>query len=150
MRRKDREISKEETLSILKSAEYGVLSTVSNSGIPYGVPLNFCLIDGDLYFHCAVEGRKIENLNQNSMVSFCVVGHTEILPDKFATKYESAIVSGTVAEVLGKTKRAALEGLLEKYCSSYINSGLEYIDKLIDRTKVFKIAIDTISGKSRK
>ena len=81
------------------------------------VPLNFCIISGNLYFHCALEGRKLENLNQNNTGSFCVVGNIEIMPDKFGTKYESVIVSGKVAEVFEKTKRVALEGLLEKYSS---------------------------------
>ena len=149
MRRNDREISENETLSILKSAEYGVLSTVSKSGIPYGVPLSFCIIGRDLYFHCAVEGRKIENLNQNNLVSFCVVGDTEVLADEFGTKYESVILSGKVIEVFEQTKRSALEGLLEKYSSPYMESGLKYIDKLIDKTRVYKIEIEDMSGKSR-
>ena len=150
MRRKDREISEEETLSILSSAEYGVLSTVSNNGMPYGVPLSFCIIDRDLYFHCAVEGRKLENLNQNNYVSFCVVGNTELLPDKFGTKYESVILSGKAIEAFKNTKRSALEGLLKKYSSSYMESDFKYIDKLTDKTRVFKIEIEAMSGKSRK
>ena len=36
MRRTDREISEKDTLSILTVADYGVLSTISNDGIPYG------------------------------------------------------------------------------------------------------------------
>lgn len=150
MRRTDREISENEALSILESAEYGILSTVANNGRPYGVPLNFCIINRDLYFHCAVEGRKLENLNQNNFVSFCVVGDTEVLPDKFATKYESVILSGNAVEVFGETKRSALEALLKKYSSSYMDSGFKYIDKLTDRTRVFKIEVEDISGKSRK
>lgn len=150
MRRKDREISNKKALLILENAEYGILSTVSNSSIPYGVPLNFCIISGNIYFHGASEGKKIENLKQNNVVSFCVVGNTEIMPSKFGTKYESVIVSGRSTEVFKKNKRAALEGLLKKYSSSYMDSGLKYIDKLIDKTKVFKIEIDTITGKSRK
>jgi len=150
MRRNDRAISENEALSILESAEYGILSTVANNGIPYGVPLNFCIINRELYFHCAAEGRKLENLNQNNFVSFCVVGDTEVLPDKFATKYESVILSGNAVEVFGETKRSALEGLLKKYSSSYMDSGFKYIDKLTNRTRVFKIEVEDISGKSRK
>ena len=150
MRRTDRELSETETLLILANAEYGILSTVSNNGMPYGVPLSFCIIDRDLYFHCAVEGRKIENLNQNNDVSFCVVGNTEVLPDKFGTKYESVILSGKAVEVFERTKRRALEGILEKYSSSYMETGLKYIDKLTDKTRVFKIEIEELYGKSCK
>jgi len=150
MRRKDREVSKEEALSILTNAKYGILSTVSNNSLPYGVPISFCLISGNLYFHCALEGRKVENINQNNNVSFCAVGNTEVMPDKFGTKYESVILSGKVSEVFDKNKKIALKGILEKYSPSYMEKGLKYIDKLIDKTKIFKIEIDTISGKACK
>ena len=50
LRRKDRAIPQEEAMAILNKAEYGVLSTVSEDRIPYGVPLNFCIIDGYIYF----------------------------------------------------------------------------------------------------
>ena len=41
MRRKDRAITEEEIIALLNKVEYGVLSTVSENGKPYGVPLNF-------------------------------------------------------------------------------------------------------------
>ncbi|HJL70970.1 MAG TPA: pyridoxamine 5'-phosphate oxidase family protein, partial [Anaerolineales bacterium] len=99
LRRKDRAITEEEAKALLNKAEYGVLSTVAENGKPYGVPLNFCIVDHSIYFHCAVEGQKIDNIKQNKSVSFCTIGNTEILPDKFSTKYESVIVSGEVEEV---------------------------------------------------
>ncbi len=99
LRRKDRAITEEESMALLNKAEYGVLSTVTENGKPYGVPLNFCIIKHCIYFHCGVEGQKIDNIKQNKSVSFCAVGNTEILPDKFGTKYESVIVSGKVEEV---------------------------------------------------
>lgn len=150
IRRKDRAINQEEVTALLNKAEYGVLSTVSKNGEPYGVPLNYCVIDNDIYFHCAVEGRKIDNINHNKSVSFCAVGDTEILPDKFGTKYESVIVSGEVEEVFDNDKQNALEGLLYKYSPEYFDKGLEYIEDLREKTKVFKISINNISGKARK
>ncbi|MBW2072009.1 MAG: pyridoxamine 5'-phosphate oxidase family protein [Deltaproteobacteria bacterium] len=150
MRRKDRAITEEEARALLEKAEYGVLSTVSENGRPYGVPLNFCLIDGCIYFHCALVGQKIDNINHNKFVSFCVVGNTEILPDKFATRYESAIVSGEVEEVFDVNKQLALEGLLRKYSPEFFDKGLKYIEDLKDKTRVFKITINKLTGKARK
>jgi uncharacterized protein len=86
LRRKDRAITSDEAIAILNKAEYGVLSTISPDGKPYGVPLTFCYIDQCLYFHCASEGRKIDNIEKNKSVSFCAVGNTEIMPDKFGAK----------------------------------------------------------------
>jgi nitroimidazol reductase NimA-like FMN-containing flavoprotein (pyridoxamine 5'-phosphate oxidase superfamily) len=150
MRRKDRRITHAETFSILEKGEYGILSTVSSNHEPYGVPINYCLINECLYFHCALEGRKIDNMNHNPKVSFCVVGKTEVLPDKFGTKYESCIVHGAASESFGNEKQLALEGLIRKYSENYIPEGLRYIEKLKDKTRVFKIQIDSISGKARK
>ncbi|MHB8789098.1 MAG: pyridoxamine 5'-phosphate oxidase family protein [Desulfobulbaceae bacterium] len=138
-----------ETLSILERGEYGILSTVSSNNEPYGVPLNYCLINECIYFHCAVEGRKLSNINKNSKVSFCVVGKTEILPDKFGTNYESCIVQGSVSESFGGEKQLALEGLLHKYSKNFISEGLKYIEKLNAKTRVFKISVESISGKAR-
>ena len=150
LRRKDRAITEEEAIALLNKAEYGVLSTVSENGEPYGVPLNFWIIDHCVYFHCAVEGQKIDNIKQNKSVSFCAVGHTEILPDKFGTKYESVIVSGEVEEVFDMNKQLALEGLLHKYSPEFIDKGIKYIEDLNEKTSVFKITINKLTGKARK
>lgn len=80
LRRKDRALTDEEAIALLNRAEYGVLSTVNENGKPYGVPLNFCVIDQYIYFHCAVEGQKIDNFKKDKSVSFCAVGNTELLP----------------------------------------------------------------------
>jgi nitroimidazol reductase NimA-like FMN-containing flavoprotein (pyridoxamine 5'-phosphate oxidase superfamily) len=143
-------ITNVETLSILERGEYGILSTVSSNNEPYGVPLNYCLINECIYFHCAVEGRKLNNINKNPKVSFCVVGKTEVLPDKFGTNYESCIVQGSVSESFGGEKQLALEGLIHKYSKNFVSEGLKYIEKLKDKTRVFKISIESISGKARK
>jgi nitroimidazol reductase NimA-like FMN-containing flavoprotein (pyridoxamine 5'-phosphate oxidase superfamily) len=97
-----------------------------------------------------MEGRKTDNLECNKSVSFCVVGNTEVLPSKFGTKYESAIISGDSSEVFSDEKQTALERLVQKYSPEFIESGAEYIDALTHKTRVFKIEISYISGKSRK
>lgn len=150
MRRKDRAVTKEKAIALLSKAEYGVLSTVSEDGKPYGVPLNFCIIDHSIYFHCAVEGKKIDNMKQNKSVSFCAVGNTEILPDKYGTKYESVIVSGEAEEVFDMNKQMALEGLLHKYSPEFIEKGMIYIEGLRKKTRVFKITMNKLTGKARK
>lgn len=70
LRRQDRAITQEEAHAFLMKGEYGVLSTVTADGKPYGVPLSFCVIDQHLFFHCAVEGQKLDNLEHNQSVSF--------------------------------------------------------------------------------
>lgn len=150
VRRRDRELNQQESIDILKTAEYGILSTVGNEGQPYGVPLSFVHKGESIYFHCAICGHKIENIEHNAKVSFCVVGKSKVLPDKFGTEYESAVVFGRASEVNGTERHDALVWLLEKYCSDFIEEGKRYIEQKDKITKVFKIEIDRISGKARR
>lgn len=150
IRREDRAISEVEAKELLRMAEYGILSTVSDDGQPYGAPLNFCFIEDCLYFNHAVEGHLIENLTNNPFVSFCTVGDTELMPEKFGTLYESVILSGKVEEVFEAQKQYGLEGIIAKYSPDFMIQGREYIEKLWDRTRVFRITITDLSGKARR
>jgi uncharacterized protein len=150
IRRSDREITTQEAKEILDNAEYGIMSTVSKDGQPYGLPLSYVHKNECIYFHCAVSGHKLENTEHNSKVSFCVVGRTKVLPDKFGTEYESAVVFGVASEVNGTERQDALLWLLEKYCSDFIEEGKHYIEQKDKITKVFKIEIGQISGKARR
>jgi len=150
LRRKDRGIPESEARELLERGEYGVLSTISTDGAPYGVPLSYCVIGDAVCFHCAPGGHKLENIAADSRVSFCVVGRTEVLPEKFSTRYESVIVTGRVMEFSGDEKQRALEGLVEKYSPGFREGGARYIATDGPRTRVFGITIDAISGKARR
>lgn len=150
MRRTDRGILESAARSILEKGEFGVLSTASSDGQPYGVPISYSYSGNVIYFHCAREGHKLENLKTNSRVSFCVVGRTEVLPDQFATKYESVIVFGKAFELADDEKHTGLLEIVKKYSPGFINEGLKYIENAAHKTKVYKIGIESITGKSRK
>ncbi len=150
MRKIERQIPYDETVSIIKKGEYGILSTVSSDNQPYGVPLSYCFIDQKIYFHCARKGKKLDNIAFNTKISFCVVGETKVQPDKFSTKFESCIVFGTATEVFGEEKRMALEGLINKYSRQFQTEGLEYIKKAGEKTKVIKIVSESLTGKAKK
>ena len=150
MRRVDRTLPEEEAKAILTGGEYGILSTASQEGQPYGVPLSYSYAGESIYFHCALEGRLIDNVRENDKVSFCVVGKTQVLPEKFSTKYESVIVFGRVSEVSGDEKRNGLLELVKKYSGGFIKEGLQYLENDGGKTKVYKITIESMTGKARK
>lgn len=150
MRRAEKQLTREEALRILEQGEYGVLSTVSVDGTPYGIPLNFSLVDQSIYFHCADKGHKLDNIKNNPRVSFCVVGEVRILPAEFDTRYESAVVFGAATQVFGQEKQMALQLLLEKYSADYYAEGLSYIQENLGKTSVYKVFIDSISGKASR
>ena len=150
MRKKERQLSADAAVSIAEKGEYGILSTVSPDNEPYGVPLNYCYVNQSIYFHCAVEGQKLDYISCNPKVSFCIVGETEVQPEKFTAKFESCIVFGTAAEVFGEEKRMALESLIGKYAGKFQAEGLEYIRSRGEKTRVMKIVPDILSGKANK
>jgi hypothetical protein len=150
MRRADRAITDSEAQAILQAGEYGILSTVSADGQPYGVPVSYACAGNVIYFHCAQEGHKLENLSSNNRVSFCVVGKTQVLPAKFATNYESVIVFGTAQEVVDDEKHAGLVEILKKYSPDFMEKGERYIKGDGDKARVYKIVIEAMTGKARR
>ena len=63
MRRKHCEIKDpQEMIRILASTNIGRLATVDPEEYPYITPLNFVFHEGCVYFHCAPEGEKLDNL----------------------------------------------------------------------------------------
>ena len=89
-------------------------------------------------------------MGANPKVCFTVVGKTQVLPSQFSTKYESIIVFGEGALVeQEKEKRMALELLLKKYSPDFLREGMDYIDKAITKTHVYKIIIRHMTGKHR-
>lgn len=150
LRRTERGVSEAEARELLARGEYGILSTCGPDGQPYGIPLSYCVLDDAIYFHCAIEGHKLENLAAESRVSFCVVGETEVLPEQFVTRYESVVVSGRAVEVFAEEKQQALEGILAKYAGGFPGKGLDYIEAAGERVRVFRIGIDSLCGKARR
>ncbi len=149
MRRKDKALNDNDIKQLLINGEYGVLSTVDSDAQPYGVPLNYVYINNNLYFHCALEGHKLDNITANDKVSFCIVGRTEVLPAEFSTGFESVIAFGSAAVISGDERYQALVALLEKYCGGFVEEGRAYIDKLDHQTSVVKINIDSVTGKAK-
>lgn len=106
-------------------------------------------MDGNIYFHSAMVGHKLENIIHHDKVSFCVVGESEPLPETFSMKYQSIIVFGKIEEVTGDEKRQAFLAQVQKYASSNAEKGRQYIDSAENKTKVLKLSIQQVSGKIR-
>jgi nitroimidazol reductase NimA-like FMN-containing flavoprotein (pyridoxamine 5'-phosphate oxidase superfamily) len=149
IRLKENALDDKETIEIIKKGSFGVLSTIGEDGFPYGVPLNYTYFDNCICFHCAQKGHKIENIDVNNKVSFCVVTKSDVLANEFDTDYESAIAFGKATVVADDSeKKDILLSVLNKYSSEYIKAGNNYMKKYWDETKVVKIKIEYLSGKA--
>jgi nitroimidazol reductase NimA-like FMN-containing flavoprotein (pyridoxamine 5'-phosphate oxidase superfamily) len=150
IRRKDRALDDEKAMRLLQTGEYGFLAICGKNGYGYGIPMNFVLDGKSIYFHCATEGFKLENIRQNNRVSFCVTGRTKILPAQFSTAYESALVFGRITYHLSEEERyRALDLLVAKYSPDCTGISKEYISKLFHRTIVLRLDIEFLSGKNK-
>ena len=152
MRRKDRQLTEEETRELLMQGEYGVLSTICPDGTPYGVPMSYAVNDNVIYMHCSsAGGQRLTNIAHCSNACFTVIDHVELLPDKFATKYMSAIVNGHITVVSEEAeKRQAMMEILLKYSDEFIDKGQRYLDAAIDKIDVIRFDITSMTGKGRK
>ena len=147
LRRKDRAADEAEAETILREGVYGVLSLVDAAG---GVPLSYAYAAGAIHVHSAVEGHKLEGLRTGAIVSFCVVGEAEPVPEKFSMRYRSAIARCEVHELDGEEKLASLEQLVAKYAAHLRPEGTAYIAELKGSTRVFALRVLQVSGKRRK
>lgn len=150
MRRGEKQLTEEEAIDVLLAGEEGILATVGEDGYPYAVPLNYAFHAGCIYFHCARSGHKLDNIRHNPKVSFCVVGSSEVIPAKFNTKYKSVVLFGVAEEVAGEEKKAGLDALIRKYAGDHLAAGEEYIQAAGEKTRVFRIRIEHLSGKGAR
>ena len=154
VRRQDRLLDDAGQERLLNEGEYGFLAMCSESG-GYGIPINYArekTTMGDrIYFHCAPEGRKLAAIGKNNRVSFCVVGPTQVIPDKFTTAYESVIVFGKITGQLSDDeRRAALRLLVKKYCPRLMEKGEKYMEASFHRTNVLRLDIEHRTGKTKR
>lgn len=150
LRKINYEIPKERVEELIKTTEYGVLSTVGEDGYPYAIPVNYAYINGNIYFHCAREGHKLDNISFNNKVSFTLVPYSKVLSEKFDSEYESVVIFGKAEEVFDKEKIDGLLGLVCKYSPEYVESGKAYIDRAQDKVRIMKISFDYVTGKTYK
>jgi len=149
MRRKKQALSEAETIAILQTSTSGVLAVSGDEGYPFAVPVSHVYHDGRLFFHCAVEGHKIDSIRRNEKVSFCVIAQDIVTPEKRATDYRSAVVFGR-ARILedAAERRLALERMAEKFAPGYEEEARQDVERFWDETCVVEIAIEHMTGKS--
>lgn len=150
MRNGKRQTSYDRAREILKQAAYGVLSTSCEDGLPYGVPLCHVLTGNSIYFHCAAEGQKLDNLMRDGRACLTVVSAAKNLGNRLSMAYESAMAFGMVRPVYGEDERQAALRLL---CSKYApDMTTEELDGKIVRwgvnTVILRMEVEYIAGKA--
>ncbi|MBF1560494.1 pyridoxamine 5'-phosphate oxidase family protein [Segatella salivae] len=151
VRRQDRLMDEARAIELLSTSEYGVLSMVDKDGTAYGVPLNY-VWDGknSIFIHCAPVGHKLEALEKNPNVSFCIVGDVKLLPGKFTTEYESVVLKGVADIHLSPEERMeALLKLVDKLSPDFKELGAKYSKMSFHRVNIIRVDFSEYSGKCK-
>ncbi len=150
MRRYRQALTIERSIEVLIRGSSGVLSLLGVDGYPYGVPLNYVLYEGNLYFHSIGVGRKIEAIASNGRASFTVIDLDEIDSARYTSLFRSVIVTGTVTYVEGDEWLLAFDALCDKY--SLDRPLAERRAKVRSCTSAvgLKLTVLSISGKEAK
>jgi hypothetical protein len=151
MRKKDREIKDRKVIDgIIRRCQVCRLA-MCDDGQPYIAPLNFGYDGSFLYFHCALEGKKIDMIRKNDRVCFEFdILHEIVSSEKacaWGARYESVIGSGT-AEIVDdiKAKKQALEWIMRQYGSD----AKDFPEEIMKKTLILRVQILGISGKAKK
>ena len=151
MRRSDRQVTDyNEITDILRRADT-IRVGLHDEPYPYVVPLSYGYEAAGsaitLYFHGATEGLKHDLIAKNPRV--CV--ETDIfhryaeVPGSVTTEYESFIGFGEARRVFGEEAIKGLDLLLD-HCGF---GGFVYDHGALDVTAVYKITLDSFTGKRR-
>lgn len=102
LQRKNKQISMEECIELLKKETRGVLSVLGDDDYPYGMPMNhwYNEEDGKIYFHCGKSGHRLDALRKYNKVSFCTYDSGYREEGDWALHVKSVIVFGTM-EIIG-------------------------------------------------
>jgi nitroimidazol reductase NimA-like FMN-containing flavoprotein (pyridoxamine 5'-phosphate oxidase superfamily) len=150
MRRKDKERDTAFALEVLRDCKYVTIATINSDGTPYCIPISIALLNGFLYFHCALEGQKLDNIKRNSKVCVSGVRRLNHVPEHFTAEYESAVATGKCEIVTNdKEKFTAIKAICEKYAASNMDNFDESIKPdTLGNLGICKIKIERITGKS--
>jgi nitroimidazol reductase NimA-like FMN-containing flavoprotein (pyridoxamine 5'-phosphate oxidase superfamily) len=159
IRRKDRAVEDEAWIKeFLHQAPNGTLAT-SFEDQPF-LNSNIFVYDENrnaIYLHTAREGRTRSNIDHNPKVCFTIFDMGRLLPApealEFSVEYSGVVVFGKCIVVDDDTEcTESLHLLLDKY-APHLKRGEDYravVPEELKRTAVFRIDIDTWTGKRKK
>ena len=145
MRRRDRAITTEDALRVIKAAHFAVLATVGSDGRPYAVPVNAAYCNGVLYFHGTEQkSRKADNIAANPAVALTFVAYEKRLAEERTVDYASAVVTDETE------RQKAFLAICEAHAAGPSpEKHLAYVRREGDAAALWRVTIHSLSGKSR-
>lgn len=134
-------------LEIMDKAPYITVAMVDNEGMPYALPLSLARVDDKtFYFHCALEGKKLDILSNNpnvwlSAVTTCkpTVGPKD---GSFTLEFKSAMAKGISEIVTDEAEKiCALRVICERFLPRHMDAFDASIARSLCRTAVIRITL---------
>lgn len=147
MRKKSREMDAAWALEVMDKAPYITVSMTDGEGMPYAVPLSLARTDEQtFYFHCALEGKKLDILQTNPNV--CLTAVTKCKPTvgpkdgSFTLEFKSAIAFGRAELVTDDTeRREALRAICLRFLPHHMEAFDAAVERSMSRTAIVRITL---------
>lgn len=147
MRKKERETTREEAWKIFDESPYCSVSMMDGD-YPYTIMVNAARIEETIYFHCALEGKKLACIKEHPQVCISAVSKHTILSQKQTTAYASCILKAT-AECIEdmEEKRRALHAICERFTPDHMDCIDHIQENGIRQTGIVRMKVSEITGK---
>ncbi len=148
MRRKEKEITEQSEIEAIIRKSIVCRLGLSDGNVPYIIPLSFGYQDGNIYFHSALKGNKIDILRKNQNVCFEFDADVEVKesenPCDWGVKFQSVIGFGKALFIEDmEEKRKALNIIMRQYSEGSFN----FSDNRINGVAVIRVDIKSMTGK---
>ncbi|MBU1568474.1 MAG: pyridoxamine 5'-phosphate oxidase family protein [Proteobacteria bacterium] len=159
MRRKFNEITdKKDIEAILLGARIGRLATLGQDGYPYITPVNFVFFRGAIYFHCARQGEKLDNLRRDPKVCFAVdrplayldTGYDKNMPVcDVGQFYQSVVIRGRAEIIFDVAEKVeALNALMACHENAPEFALITATTTAVELCTVVAVRVESISAKA--
>ena len=156
MRKASRAMDAIFALEVFDKAPYVTVSFTRPDGSPYGVPLSLARTgDKTFYFHCALEGDKLDCIAANPTVALSAV--TRCTPTvgpkdgSFTLQYKSAMAVGKAEVVRDRSEKIeALRAICQRFLPQHMEAFGNAIERSLERTAVVKITLTAPPTGKRK
>jgi nitroimidazol reductase NimA-like FMN-containing flavoprotein (pyridoxamine 5'-phosphate oxidase superfamily) len=148
LRRAEKEItSRAEIEDVLVRARICHLG-LCDGQVPYVVPMNYGYSHSCLYLHSAPEGRKIEALRRNSLVSFTMYVDEGLVRAedscKWGMRFKSVMGLGRASLVDTRREKEEALAIIMRH---YLDEPFDFDPAAVCRVAVVKVQIDSVTGK---
>ena len=149
MRRKEKELLDQESIkAIIRECSVCRLGLSVNDN-PYIVPVSFGFDGLSIYFHTAIEGKKIEYIQANNKVCFEFEHKLQLAPDqkdpcKWTFSFQTVIGYGKIHELMEKDQK--INGL-SHIMAQYSKRKWVFNEEILKMIRLWKISIENMTAK---